>query len=110
VKLVSISVDEEVNTKVYWSGVTKSGCAGQFTNCFRQDIGVKISYEILASENGGACVGVTSSDKKLIAKALPCETKLFLACQGEGVATISASVRILSYHFKFSIVIIVVWF
>lgn len=38
---------------------------------------------ILASDNGGSCVGMTLSGIEMIAKTLPCETKLYLACQGQ---------------------------
>lgn len=40
---------------------------------------------ILASNTGGGCVGVTFANNKMIAKAMPCEEKLFMSCQGQKV-------------------------
>jgi hypothetical protein len=71
--------DIELASKVFWSGTTKSGCAGQYSNCFSDDG----SFEgtILPSENGGACVGFAMSGQEFIAKTMPCDRKFFLACQ-----------------------------
>jgi len=67
--------------KVYWTGMTKSGCVGQYSNCFEEDTDKWVDYEIINNKLGGACVGATVYAKSFIAKALPCDYKLFLGCQ-----------------------------
>jgi hypothetical protein len=67
---------------VIWTGTTKSGCAGQYTNCFSD--GNENSLDgarILTSDNGGACVGFALSGDEFITKTMPCEKKCFFACQ-----------------------------
>jgi len=75
--------DAEVVTRVYWSGFTKSGCAGQYSNCFEEEVDTSddFQFEVVKNKGGGACVAVTRSFNGLIAKALPCDSKVFLACQ-----------------------------
>lgn len=72
-------------SKVFWTSATKSGCVGQYTQCFVGDNKANLDYEqsILSSARGGSCVGVSVAGLQLTAKAMPCTTKLFLACQSE---------------------------
>lgn len=95
-KVCIFLVDEEAVSKVFWTSVTKSGCAGQYTQCFVGDDKANLEYghRILSSATGGSCVGVSLSEQQLseqertmqlTAKTLPCTTKLFLACQGETI-------------------------
>jgi len=67
--------------KIYWTGLTKSGCMGQYTNCFEEDTDVGQDFEIITNKGGGACVSVTSSSFGFTAKAFPCDTKMLLACE-----------------------------
>jgi hypothetical protein len=91
-----ILVDEEVVSKVFWTGATKSGCVGQFKDCF---IGIDENERIrnffrgiiLASDVGGACVGVILYRFQLIAQTMPCQSKGFLACQGNSTIRTAAT-------------------
>jgi hypothetical protein len=80
--LCDFLANEEVVFKVFWTGVTKTGCAGQFTDCFDKaySIGFEGIQKILTSEFGGACVGVTLSNGNFIAQSMSCEKKNFLSC------------------------------
>lgn len=85
-----IILDHELISRVFWTGTTKSTCEGQFSDCFDRnddhgDSEFLLYKNILASFNGGACVGFVILDKLVIPKALPCESKAFLACQGDSV-------------------------
>lgn len=84
-KVLVVPVDEEAVSKVFWTSATKSGCAGQYTQCFVGNNKANLEYEhsILSSKIGGSCVAVTLSGEQLTAKTMPCTTKLFLACQSE---------------------------
>jgi hypothetical protein len=86
---VAFTADATLGTKVFWTGVTKSGCAGQFTDCFLEAGDINIGYKkiILPSDSGGSCVGVTNYGNSIIAKTVPCETTLFLACYGNNLRT-----------------------
>lgn len=84
INIFNVLVQEEVVTKVFWTGATKSGCAGQFVDCFVDGGGMKqLNYEkrILTSESGGSSVGVFFSVNKFTAKTMPGETKMYFACQ-----------------------------
>jgi hypothetical protein len=74
---------------VFWTGSTKSGCAGQYSDCFSDgnNDGDKFEETILPSDNGGACVGFAMSGVELIAKSMPCDRKFFLGCQSLGTRT-----------------------
>jgi hypothetical protein len=76
-------------SKVFWTGSTKSGCAGQYSDCFSDGISVAGRFEgtILPSDNGGACVGFAMSGDDFIAKSMPCDRKLYLACQSHSPST-----------------------
>lgn len=79
-------VDEEAVTKVFWTGATKFGCAGQFVDCFVEDGGMQqLDYEkrILIGDSGGSSVGVLLSSNKFTAKTMPGETKMYFACQSK---------------------------
>jgi hypothetical protein len=71
---------------VFWTGSTKSGCAGQYSDCFSEgnNDGDKFEGTILPSDNGGACVGFAMSGDDFVAKSMPCDRKLFLGCQSLG--------------------------
>lgn len=91
-----IIVDEAVS-RVFWTGATKSGCAGQFTNCFHQGI-IQNDYPYekdFGSDIGGACVAVKyfidqTFQCNSLAKAIPCQSKAFLACHGDTVRSATA--------------------
>lgn len=91
--LMCIIVDEAVS-RVFWTGATKSGCAGQFTNCFNQGIKQKNEYSFdkdFASDIGGACVAAKYFiSQTFMAKAIPCQSKAFLACHGDTVRSATA--------------------
>jgi hypothetical protein len=76
-------VDAEFVAKVFWTGTTKSGCVGQYSDCFDGGGGLSESFDvnILANERGGSCVGVAMLANGLVAKAMYCEKRIFLACQ-----------------------------
>lgn len=79
-------------TKVFWTGATKSGCAGQFVNCFVDDGGMQqLDYEkkIMTSESGGSSVGVIFVIDKITVKTLPGETKMYFACQSKTIRSAS---------------------
>jgi len=76
-----VIVYPDVLTKIYWTGLTKSGCVGQYTNCFKEDSDGWSTFTVITNKGGGACVGVTTDKSNFIAKALPCDSKLYLACQ-----------------------------
>lgn len=77
-------MDAEFVAKVFWTGSTKSGCVGQYSDCFEGGSGLSNNFDvsIMANEHGGACVGVAMMAEGLVAKAMQCEKKIFLACQG----------------------------
>lgn len=81
------SVDEDAVTRVFWTGASKSGCAGQYSDCFLETKSHNIDYQktILASETGGSCVGVAITEGNFVAKTMPCRAKVFLACQGKTI-------------------------
>jgi hypothetical protein len=93
---IAFTADAALGTKVYWTGVTKSGCGGQYTDCFLEAGARNIGYKknILPSDGGGSCVGVTNYGKSIIAKTVPCETTLYLACYGMNFRT-SNSIQII---------------
>lgn len=71
---------------MFWTGATKSSCAGQYSECFFQEDSSLSEEKKLYSDNKGACVGVFFfNDYDYIAKTLPCESKAFLACQGSTI-------------------------
>jgi hypothetical protein len=77
-------VDAEFVAKVYWTGSTKSGCVGQYSDCFEgaeKSHSDSFDVNILTNEHGGSCVGVAMLADGLVAKAMYCEKKIFLACQ-----------------------------
>ena len=86
-----LAVNEEVVSKVFWTGTTKFGCAGQYTDCFFATKNDNFGDKILASESGGSCVGVAISGDEFVAKTMPCEMKVFLACQAQKNAQIVES-------------------
>jgi hypothetical protein len=49
------------------------------------DVGNSIYNKNLASDLGGACVGVKYFNLRFLAKAMHCESKAFLACYGDTV-------------------------
>jgi hypothetical protein len=70
---------------IFWTGMTKTGCSGQYSNCFGDDSNVtndRLDVEIMENRVKGACVGVTAHPDGVLARTLGCETKLLLACQG----------------------------
>jgi hypothetical protein len=73
-------------SKVFWTGSTKSGCAGQYSDCFSDGIDDDDKFEetILPSDNGGSCVGFAMLGVDFISKSMPCDRKLFLGCQSLG--------------------------
>lgn len=68
-------------SKVYWTGTTRSGCAGQFTNCFEETSEDDFEEKIVASGKGGACVAVTTQSESLLAHSLGCDSLVLYACQ-----------------------------
>lgn len=92
---VSFTADATLGTKVFWTGVTKSGCVGQFSDCFLEagELNIGFKKSILPSDSGGSCVGVTNYGNSIIAKTVPCETTLFLACYGKNFRS-TASIEI----------------
>ena len=66
---------------MFWTGKTKFGCAGQYSDCFSDGNDDNYEGTILPNDNGGACVGFALSGDELIEKTMPCERKCFLACQ-----------------------------
>jgi len=77
-------VDEDVLSRAYWTGKTRAGCVGQFTSCLREEgsESESESVEVISNSMGGACVAVAAAATGLLAKSVPCDKKLFLACQG----------------------------
>jgi len=75
--------DTELVTTVYWSGYTKAGCAGQYSNCFEQedDLTDDFEFDVIKNKAGGACVAFLRTLNGLTAKAVTCDSKAFLACQ-----------------------------
>jgi hypothetical protein len=93
-------VDAEVVGKVFWTGTTKSGCTGQYTDCFFRTKNETFEDKILASDNGGSCVGVALLGDEFVAKTMPCETKVFLACQAQiNAQTVESDVSVKSILF-----------
>jgi hypothetical protein len=76
----------ELIGKVFWTGLKKSGCAGQYSDCFSDgnDGDVRFEGTILPSDNGGSCVGFAMSGDEFIAKSMPCDRKFTLGCQSQG--------------------------
>lgn len=90
--IITVSVNEELASRVYWTGATTTGCAGKYTDCFEE--GVDESYRTTStfySENlidplldgGGACVAVALLGTTMLSKTMPCQSKLFLSCYGQ---------------------------
>jgi hypothetical protein len=82
---------------VFWTGTAKTGCVGQFKDCFI-DASEESIFEgtILPSDIGGSCVAVIRYGDRFLAKIKPCESKAYLACQGSSTvenATIMTYVR-----------------
>jgi hypothetical protein len=94
---------------VFWTGTTKSGCAGQYSDCFFDEKSQDGIFEgkILPSDNGGACVGFALSGDEFIVKTMPCDRKFFLACQSHpgtkivktDVMHYSCKVSLLTLHY-----------
>lgn len=84
-------------TKVFWTGATRSGCVGQFKDCFLgvYDYDNFFDGDILYNEGGGACVSVILYGEELIAKTMPCESKGFLACQGDSTIHTAADATVM---------------
>jgi hypothetical protein len=98
------SVDKEVLFRVFWTGTTKTGCVGQFKDCFI-DVSKESIFEgtILPSDIGGSCVAVIRYGDRFIAKIKPCESKAYLACQGSSTvenATIMTYVSFFGLIFR----------
>lgn len=71
---------------IYWTGMTKNGCAGQYSYCFKDDAtqgNANLDIEIIDKVQGGACGAVTAEPEGVLAKTVPCDTKLLLACYGK---------------------------
>jgi hypothetical protein len=68
---------------VFWTGTTKTGCIGQFKDCFIESSKESIfEGTIVPSDIGGSCVAAIRYGDRFIAKIKPCESKAYLACQG----------------------------
>jgi len=104
--------NEETVTRVYWTGLTKSGCVGQYSNCFEEEADLRdvFDFEVVTNKGGGACVAVSSSFNGLMAKALPCNSLVFLGCQSyEGGARETPEVSLfvhISYWFVIFVLMI----
>jgi hypothetical protein len=89
-QIIYHKVDAEMMSKVFWTGQTKSGCAGQYSDCFSDGSDDFFEGTILRSEIGGSCVGFAMSGDEFIAKTMPCDRKIFLGCQSFGERKVTA--------------------
>jgi len=72
--------------KIYWTGSTKSGCAGQHSDCFAEKVSFpvkQVPVEILTNKEGGACVAFSRSAEGYVAKTMFCKSKAYLICKGK---------------------------
>jgi len=85
--------NEELAGKIYWTGSTRSGCAGQYSDCFAENDSAQqqLEVEVLTNKDGEACVAFVSSGDGIIAKTMFCKNKAYLSCQGLRNTTIAAS-------------------
>jgi hypothetical protein len=71
---------------IFWTGMTKKNCAGQFSYCFKDGAtqgNSILDIEIIDTIDGGSCVAVTAELGGALAKTVHCESKLLLACYGQ---------------------------
>jgi len=71
---------------VFWTGITRIGCAGQFSTCFH-DKQKPTDGTIAATQTDGGCVvvmlGDSFKDLRTEYKSRPCDSFYNLACVGE---------------------------
>jgi len=98
------SESDDLAGKIYWTGLTRSGCAGQFSECFTEEKNENLTFvvdylyerdqkevDIISSRESGACVAIiTVSQDVTIAKTMFCQSKALLSCQGT-LKTIAAT-------------------
>lgn len=70
---------------VYWTAVTRSGCATQMAGCFHKSTPIFELYDTKPSfpMKGGSCVAAMFyQTPDLQTKVFACESNLYLACEG----------------------------
>jgi hypothetical protein len=66
---------------MFWTDLTRLGCAGQFSACFNN---VTTAFNrIVSTPYDGNCVGIFSTVNHGYYKTIQCKTKLPMACVGE---------------------------
>jgi len=73
--------DLELETNIFWTGATRTGCAGQWTDCFpdAQEREYFNFTEVMGTEGG--CLGMSMvGGQNLGARSLPCSSRLQPIC------------------------------
>jgi hypothetical protein len=67
-----------------WSGATRQGCAGQYSNCFGNESRLmSTEIKIYSTATDGNCLAFFVGTVDASRKTLPCKTKLRLLCSGK---------------------------
>jgi hypothetical protein len=72
--------DGGTNT-LFWTDVTRFGCAGQYSACFNNDT-IKFS-RIFATPYDGNCVGIYRLSSNFIYKTMQCKMQFPMVCIGK---------------------------
>jgi len=68
---------------VYWTAVSRQGCPTQMQNCFHNATPYLKDERLQATPvAGGACLAANVDETDIWHKMVPCNFKLFLACEG----------------------------
>jgi hypothetical protein len=78
---------DEGHDTLFWSDMTRQGCAGQYSACFSKasKYSDHVSSRIHATQFDGNCVAiyVNRDSTKLIYKTMQCKERLPMVCIGE---------------------------